>query len=133
METPKSTPKKAAGRASKTATPATNGRASGRAKKPVTSYAERDNRDEFDDDDLDNADDIFGDNYKGKGKDDYVEDEGSDDDLPVKLPHRGTPAKPAKQQKKIKDEEDFEPEEDVDMKDLDAEDDLHRCGKAIEN
>jgi replication factor C subunit 1 len=44
--------------------------------------------------------------------------------LPVKLPHRGTPAKPAKQQKKIKDEDDFEPEEDVDMKDLDDEEDF---------
>ena len=125
VETPKATPKKATGRTSKTSTPATNGRASGRAKKSVTSYAERDNGDEFDDDDLDNAEDIFGDDYKGKGKDDYVEGADSDEEvLPVKLAHRGTPAKPAKQQKKIKDEEDFEPEEDVDMKDLDDEDDF---------
>ncbi|KAL1600896.1 DNA replication factor C complex subunit Rfc1 [Nothophoma quercina] len=125
VETPKATPKRATGRTSKTSTPATNGRASGRAKKSVTSYAERDNGDEFDDDDLDNADDIFGDDYKGKGKDDYVEGADSDEEvLPVKLAHRGTPAKPAKQQKKIKDEEDFEPEEDVDMKDLDDEDDF---------
>lgn len=124
VETPKATPKKAGGRASNNGTPATNGRTSGRAKKSVTSYAERDNDDEFNDDDLDNADDIFGNYYKGKVKDDYIEGGDSDEDLPVKLPHRGTPKAPAKQQKKIKDEDDFEPEEDVDMKDLDAEDDF---------
>ena len=122
--TPKPTPKKGPGRPPKTATPASTGRASGRAKKAVTSYAERDDGDEFDDDELDNADDIFGDEFKGKGKgkDDYVEDAGSDDeDLPINIPHRGTPAKPAK---KIKDEDEFELDDDVDMKDLDAEDDL---------
>lgn len=124
VETPKATPKKGPGRPPKTATPASTSRASGRAKKAVTSYAERDDGDEFDDDELDNADDIFGDEFKGKGKgkDDYVEDAGSDDeDLPIKIPHRGTSAKPAK---KIKDEDDFELDDDVDMKDLDAEDDL---------
>jgi replication factor C subunit 1 len=43
----------------------------------------------------------------------------------VKLPHRGTPKAPAKQQRKIKDEDDFDPEdEDVDMKDIDAADDF---------
>jgi replication factor C subunit 1 len=110
---------------SKTATPASNGRASGRAKKPVTSYAERNDEDEFPDDDLEDADDIFGANVKGKNKDDYVEVEESEDDLAVKLPHRGTPKTPAKVQKKIKDEDDFDPEdEDVDMKDIDAEDDF---------
>lgn len=121
-ETPTATPKKTTGRTSRTATPATNGRA-GRAKKQVTSYAERSNDDEFPDEDLDDADDIFGNDYKGKGKDDYVEE--SDEDA-VKLPHRGTPKAPAKTQKKIKveDEDDFEPEEDVDMKDLDADEDL---------
>lgn len=62
---------------------------------------------------------------KGKKGDDYIEDPASDDDLAVKLPHRGTPKAPAKQQKKINDEDDFDPEdEDVDMKDLDAEDDF---------
>jgi replication factor C subunit 1 len=121
----KATPKKTNGKATvKTETPVSNGRASGRAKKPVTSYAERDDRDDFPDDDLEDADDIFGENIKGKDKDGYVEDPESDDDLPVKLPHRGTPAKPAKQQAKIKEEDGFEPEEDVDMKDVDAEDDL---------
>jgi replication factor C subunit 1 len=49
----------------------------------------------------------------------------SEDDLAVKLPHRGTPKAPAKQQKTIKDEDDFDPEdEDVDMKDIDADDDF---------
>ena len=109
---------------SKTATPATNSRGSGRSKKQVTSYAERDDGDEFDDDELDNADDIFGNEFKAKSKDDYVEVVNSDEDLPIRLPTRGTPAKPARQQKKIKDEDDFEPEDDVDMKDIDAEDDL---------
>ncbi|KAJ4368854.1 DNA replication factor C complex subunit Rfc1 [Neocucurbitaria cava] len=123
--TPKGTPVKANGNKPKTATPASNSRASGRAKKPVTSYAEKNDDDEFPDDDLDDADDIFGDNFNGKSKDDYLEALESDDDLPVKLPHRGTPKAPAKQQKKITEEDDFEPEdEDVDMKDVDAEDDL---------
>jgi replication factor C subunit 1 len=123
--TPKKAPAKANGKASKTATPASNAKVSGRAKKPVTSYAERDDEDEFPDDDLDDADDIFEDNIKGKGKDDYKEASESDDDVPVKLPHRGTPKAPAKQQKTIKDEDDFDPEdEDVDMKDIDAEDDF---------
>ncbi|KAF2829683.1 DNA replication factor C, large subunit [Ophiobolus disseminans] len=121
-ETPKPTPKKANGKASKTATPASHGRTSGRAKKPVTSYAARDDDNEFPDDDLDDADDIFEDNVKGKNKDDYVEVAESEDDLAVKLPHRGTPAK---QQKKIKEEDNFDPmDEDVDMKDIDAEDDF---------
>ncbi|EAT85108.2 hypothetical protein SNOG_07642 [Parastagonospora nodorum SN15] len=124
-ETPKATPKKAAARVSKTSTPASNGRASGRAKKPIRSYAERDNEDEFPDDDLDGADDIFGDDIKGKKQDDYTEVAESEDDLAVKLPHRGTPKMPAKQQKKIVEEDDFEPDdEDVDMKDVDAEADF---------
>lgn len=123
--TPKKAPAKANGKAPKTATPASNAKTSGRAKKPVTSYAERDDEDEFPDDDLDDADDIFEDNIKGKGKDDYKEEPESDDDTPVQLPHRGTPKAPAKQQKAIKDEDDFDPEdEDVDMKDIDAEDDF---------
>jgi replication factor C subunit 1 len=127
-ETSKATPKKAAGRLAKTATPASNGRASGRSKKPVRSYAERIEDDEFPDDDLDDADDIFGDDVNGKRQDDYTEAPESDDDnndLAVKLPHRGTPKVPAKQQKTIKDEDDFDPDdEDVDMKDLDAADDF---------
>jgi replication factor C subunit 1 len=125
VETPKGTPKKTTPRVAKTATPASNGRTSGRTKKPVTSYAERDDQDEFPDDDLDDADDIFGVDVKRKHADDYTEEHESEDDLVVKLPHRGTPKAPAKQQKTIKDEDDFDPEdEDVDMKDIDAADDL---------
>ncbi|KAF1852058.1 DNA replication factor C, large subunit [Cucurbitaria berberidis CBS 394.84] len=123
--TPKGTPVKANKSVPKTAVPASNGRASGRAKKPVTSYAEANNDDEFPDDDLDEADDIFGANFKGKSKDAYIEGLESDDDLPVKLPHRGTPKTPAKQQKNIIEEDDFIPEdEDVDMKDVEEEDDF---------
>ncbi|KAF2256954.1 DNA replication factor C, large subunit [Trematosphaeria pertusa] len=125
--TPKATPVKANGKISKTATPATNGRGSTRAKKPVKSYAEKDDEDEFPDDDLDAADDIFGDNFKRNGrKDGYVEVAASDDDdMPIALPHRGTPKKPAKKQKTIKQDDDFDPEnEDVDMKDIDADDDF---------
>ncbi|CAI6339161.1 unnamed protein product [Periconia digitata] len=124
--TPKKTPAKAAGKVSKASTPASKGRTSTRAKKPVTSYAAHDDDDEFPDDDLDVADDIFEEDYKKGGKnDDYVEAASSDDDMPVELPHRGTPRQPAKKQKPLKDEDDFDPEdEDVDMKDVDAEDDL---------
>jgi replication factor C subunit 1 len=124
-ETPNATPKKPNGRVSKIATPASHGRASGRAKKPVTSYAERDDEDEFPDDDLEAADDIFEEDVKGKKEDDHVEVAESDDDLMVKLPHRGTPKTPAKLQQKIKENNNFDSEdEDVDMKDLDAKDDF---------
>ncbi|CAA9959801.1 Replication factor C protein [Pyrenophora teres f. maculata] len=129
-ETPKATPKKAPAKAtaktSKKVTPASPAKTSGRTKKPVTSYAEKDDDDEFPDDDLDDADDIFEDNIKGKAKDDYKEvSESDDDDVPMKLPHRGTPKAPSKQQKVIKDEDEFDPEdEDVDMKDIDADDDF---------
>lgn len=123
--TPKATPAKLKTKPSKTATPTSNGRASARTKKPVTSYAAREDVDDFPDDDLDDADDIFEDNIKGKGKDDYKEESESEEEVPVKLPHRGTPKTSVKQQQKIKDEDEFEPEDDdVDMKDLDAEDDL---------
>ncbi|KAF2865366.1 replication factor RFC1 C terminal domain-containing protein [Massariosphaeria phaeospora] len=125
--TPKATPVKARGKSSKAATPATNGRASGRSKKPVKSYMENDDDDEFPDDDLDADDDIFGEGFKKNGKkDDYVEiADSDDDDMPIALPHRGTPKNPAKQQKTIMDDDDFDPEGlDVDMKDIDAEDDF---------
>ncbi|KAF2745952.1 DNA replication factor C, large subunit [Sporormia fimetaria CBS 119925] len=113
--TPKATPKK---------TPAkTNGRSSARGKKPI-SYAERDDEDEFPDDDLDAADDIFEDDFKpGRKKDDYVEVESDDDDTAIPLPKRGTPRQPAQKQKTLKEEDEFEPDdEDVDMKDVDADD-----------
>ncbi|KAH7392543.1 replication factor RFC1 C terminal domain-containing protein [Pyrenochaeta sp. MPI-SDFR-AT-0127] len=122
----KGTPAKVNGKVSKTAAPAFNGRASGRAKKPVTSYAVVDDDDDFPDNEP-GEDDIFGANFKGKSKDidEYVEVPESDDDLQVKLPHRGTPRTATKQQKKIIRGNDSNSEdEDVDMKDVDAEDDF---------
>jgi replication factor C subunit 1 len=118
---PPATPAKAKGRASKTTTPASTGRTSGRSKKPVTSYAEKDNDDEFPDDDLEDADDIFEDDYKGKGKDDYVEDAQSDDeDAPVSMPHRGTSRTRAKDE--VKQElQDLADDDDVEMKDVEDE------------
>jgi replication factor C subunit 1 len=120
-ETQKANPKKATGGLAKAGTPTSNSRTSGRAKKPVTSYVEHDDKEEFPDDDLDAADDIFGDDARSKKEDDYVEVLESGDDLAVKLPHRGTPKTLAKQPEKAMKEEE-EKEEDVDMKDLDAED-----------
>ncbi|KAK7192528.1 hypothetical protein DPSP01_008832 [Paraphaeosphaeria sporulosa] len=125
--TPKPTPVKANGKASKNSTPPTNKRGPARPKKHLTTHATKDDEDEFPDDDLDEADDIFGDDFKPRGKrDDYVEVAASDDDdLPVPLPHRGTPKRPAKKQRTAKADDDFDPEhEDVDMKDVDAEDDF---------
>lgn len=125
--TPKATPATANGNSSKTATPTKSSRGPGRPRKQVTSYAVKDDEDEFPDDDLDDADDIFGEDFKPRGKkDDYVEVAASDDDdLPVALPHRATPKKPGKIQKTVKDDDDFVLEaEDVDMKDADAEDDF---------
>lgn len=123
--TPTATPTKASRKIPQATAPVSNGRASGRAKKAVTSYAERDDADEFPDDDLDDADDIFGDSVKGKRKDDYVDASEGDDDIPVQLPHRGTP-KTVQQKKYIKEEEGgYNPQDgDVDMKDVDAEDHL---------
>ncbi|KAH7075452.1 replication factor RFC1 C terminal domain-containing protein [Paraphoma chrysanthemicola] len=118
-DAPKATPKKSATRAPKTATPASNGRALGRAKRPITSYADRDDDDEFPSDDLDDADDIFQEQVTGKLQDDYVEIAGSDNDLAVKLPHRGTPRTSSKKQKRASED----PESDVDMRDIDNEND----------
>lgn len=119
----KNSPAKANGKVEKTVTlNAENGRASTRAKKAVTSYAENNEKDDFPDEDLDAADDIFGDNFKGKSRDDYVEVLDSDDDMPLQLPHRGTPKAPAKNQKKVEEEDAFEPmDEDLEMKDVGTE------------
>ncbi|KAL5433878.1 hypothetical protein PMIN06_011557 [Paraphaeosphaeria minitans] len=125
--TPWLTPAKANGEALKVSTPATNKRGPGRPKKHVTAYPAKDDEDEFPDDDLNEADDIFGDDFKPRGrKDDYVEVAASDDDhLLVPLPNRGTPKRPAKKQKTFKDDDDFDPEhEDIDMQDVDAENDF---------
>jgi replication factor C subunit 1 len=120
--TPKVTPKK--GRVEDAGTSASTGRTSSRTKKPVTSYVERDDMQEFPEDDLDAADDIFGNDVKGRKEDEYVEVVESDDDLAVRLPHRGTPKAVANHPEKAREEEeDFVPEkEDVKMEDLVAED-----------
>jgi replication factor C subunit 1 len=125
--TPETTPAKANGKKSKTATPATNGRASARGKKPI-SYKQKDSEDEFPVDDIDAADDIFEDDFKTSGKkDDYVETVDSEnDDMPVALPHRGTPKRPSKPPKKgDDDDDDFKiGNTDMEMKDEDPEGDL---------
>ncbi|KAH7061256.1 replication factor RFC1 C terminal domain-containing protein [Macrophomina phaseolina] len=113
VQTPKSSPVKAKANGKSNATPT---RTSARKTKPAT-YAEvKDEDDDFLDDDED-GDDIFTAAFKkGKQADDYQE---SSDDEPVALPQRQGSAK---DQKKLKKDEDFEPEEDVDMKDVDPED-----------
>lgn len=126
--TTQASPRKAAANArtpKTTPSNASHGRASVRAKATVTSYAERDDdRDDFPDDDLDGADDIFRHGINGKARDGYTEQLDSDDDVPVQLPHRSTP-KIVKQKKTLVDEDDFDPEEnDVDMKDLDVDDEV---------
>lgn len=106
-------------------TPPADGRASARTRKPVTSYAERTDEDEFPDDDLDDADDIFEDSIKRKSKDDYKEEAESEKEMAVKLPHRGTPKTSAKQQqRKMKIEDEVESEgSDTAMKDRNNNDD----------
>ena len=75
--------------------------------------------------DLDNDDDIFTADYKKAGKvrgDDYEEGTDAEDDAPV-LPKRG--ARPKGRQSKIKNnKDDYEPNDDVKMKDADPEDDF---------
>ena len=101
--------------------PATPKKPSGKAKKPVTAFAAADNAYDFPDDDLDDTDDIFGDNFKAK--DDYVEVVESDDDQPVKLPHRGTPKNPATKRSNGKQKVSIESEDaDVKMEDAEADD-----------
>lgn len=117
--TPKATPVKV-----KPKTPASTGRASGRTKKPVTSYAERGDDEDFPDDDLDNADDIFGQGAKRKHEDDYVEDEGSSEgDTNIRLPHRGTPKSKTVSTEKTNGKSKTKAE-DIDMKDVEADSDF---------
>lgn len=131
--TPKPTPAKVKAIASKAATSAGK-KGPGRPKKQVTSYVAKNEEDEFPDDDLDDADDIFGEDFKPSGKkDDYIEAAASEEeDLSVVLPHRATPKRPVtKRVAKDDDDGDFDPEDiDVDMKDIDAEDDLM---KSVDN
>lgn len=103
--------------ASKTA--ATPTRTSARKTKPATYVEVKDEDEDFLDGD-DDGDDIFTAAFKKKGKqaDDY--DEGSEDE-PVALPQRQVGGKG---QKKLKDDDEFEPEADVDMKDANPEDDF---------
>ncbi|OCL10239.1 DNA replication factor C, large subunit [Glonium stellatum] len=120
--TPKQSPVKAKGKAAKStpSTPATNGKTSARVKKPVTYTAVED--DDFIDDDLDGADDVFAEDFKKNGKtrgDDYIDDEDE-----VVLPHRVSPKK-RDQKKPVKEEGDFVPDaKDVDMEDVDPDDDF---------
>lgn len=131
--TPKPTPANVKAIASKAATSAGK-KGPGRPKKQVTSYVAKNEEDEFPDDDLDDADDIFGEDFKPSGKkDDYIEAAASEEeDLSVVLPHRATPKRPVtKRVAKDDDDGDFDPEDiDVDMKDIDAEDDLM---KSVDN
>ncbi|KAF2708430.1 DNA replication factor C, large subunit [Pleomassaria siparia CBS 279.74] len=126
--TPKAAPAKTNGKVSENAIPGTNRKVSTRGKKPI-SYKPKDSEDEFPDDDLDAADDIFGDDFKTNGKkDDYVEGADSDDDdMPIALPHRATPKKPINPQKKSKDDDDDDfdvANADADMKDADLDQDF---------
>ncbi|KAK4506807.1 hypothetical protein PRZ48_000540 [Zasmidium cellare] len=120
--------RKSTGKASTQATPQknaskTNGskatptRGSARAKK-TTNYADLAD-DDFPDDDLeDNADDLFKSGAAvGRRMGDDYEEATDEDDKPI-VPKKKASAK----QKKVKDEDDFEPDGDVDMKDVNDED-----------
>lgn len=104
-------PAKASGTPSK----ATPTRASSR-QKATTNYIDL-NEDDFPDDDLDGADDVFTADFKKK--DDYKEDEEDDEPVPLKR----TSSVSAKQSK-LKDEDNYDTEGDVDMKDTNPEDDF---------
>lgn len=114
------TPKKASAKQPKKETPS---RVSTR-NKAATSYVDDLNEDDFpDDDDLDGVDDVFATEYKkpGKGRDDYVEekDQGEDDDVVVmrKSTRKG-------KQTKLDNDDEFDPKEDVDMRDTALDDDF---------
>ncbi|KAI9708657.1 MAG: hypothetical protein M1820_003875 [Bogoriella megaspora] len=122
--TTKATPTKANGSKSK-GTP--NGRSSTRSKK-TTNYKEDTVDDDLAflatvDDDPDAGDDIFNAEFKKSGKslgDDYEE---SDEDDEIVKPKRATGGQ-GKQKTLPKDEDDFEPTEDIDMKDTNPDDDF---------
>lgn len=118
--TPKKSTKSAKTNGSK-ATP--NGRGSARSAKTKKSYADLD-ADDFPDDDLeDNADDVFKSNAATGQRlgDDYEEGTDDEDDKPI-VPKKREVGK----QKKLKDHEqdDYDPDEDVDMKDTNPDDDF---------
>lgn len=112
------TPQKSTGKVNDSK--ATPTRGSTRAKKN-TNYVDL-AEDDFPDDDLeDNADDVFktGAAVGRRLADDYEEGSDDEDDKPI-VPKKRASAK----QKKVKDEDDFEPDGDVDMKDINAEHDF---------
>lgn len=117
---PKETPKKSAAKANGAkATP--NGRSSARAKK-TTSYVELAD-DDFPDDDLEDAQDVFksGAATGRRMGDDYEEATDDEDDN-----HFVTKKNGAGKQKKLKaeDEDEFDPDGDIDMKDTNPDDDF---------
>ncbi|KAI9804584.1 MAG: hypothetical protein M1833_006657 [Piccolia ochrophora] len=102
--------------------PATNGRSSSRKKK-TTSYAEVGDDDvTFLDDDEDAGDDIFTSDFKKgakAGKDEYTEDEDSDDIKPR------TTARGSKKQKSLRKDEDEAVDDDyVDIRDIEPEEEI---------
>lgn len=90
--------------------------------KPATTHAEDLNEDDFPDDDLDGADEVFAAEYKRPSKDQgdgpADEDDSDEDDIVI----RKKPAGRGKQAKLT--EDDYNPDDDVDMKDTNPEDDF---------
>ncbi|KAF1345472.1 replication factor RFC1 C terminal domain-containing protein [Delphinella strobiligena] len=90
--------------------------------KPTTTYAEDLDEDDFPDDDLDGADQVFAAEYKRPGRDQgdapADEDDSDQDDVVIRK-------KPAGRgnQAKLK-EDDYNPDDDVDMKDTNPDDDF---------
>ncbi len=117
------------------AKPAANGRTSTR-KKPTTSYAEHKDDDDgaFLDDDDDAGDDVFTADFKKSGKglgDDYQEDEDDEDE--VLIPTRKSASR-GKQASLVKNEVEAVPEDqDVDMKDVNADDNFVKPDEDEEN
>lgn len=126
-ETPKNTPVKSTTKSSKNGTAASvtatpTGRTSSRRKAPVD-YSEAPRTIKLDDED--EGDDVFEAEFKTKGKglgDDYEEDDEEANDLDTKPRRVGRST--GRQSKILDDEDPFEETEDVDMKDVDAEDDF---------
>ncbi|EON68021.1 hypothetical protein W97_07168 [Coniosporium apollinis CBS 100218] len=128
-QTPKATPVKTNGKAAKSleSTPAksaTNGRTSSRKKK-TTTYAEIEDHDDDFVDGPDGGDDVFTADFKrGRRKGDDYKDASDNDPEPVALPKR-VPAEKSRQKKLIKEEDDFDSQDDdVNMQDVKPEDDF---------
>ncbi|KAF2760568.1 DNA replication factor C, large subunit [Pseudovirgaria hyperparasitica] len=125
VTTPKASPKSSPAKSrTKPSPPATNGRTSTRAKKPMTYNEDEDNIDAYLNDDDDGADDIFAADFKNRriDTDNYVE---SLDVTHVKLPHHQTPKRKGTKKAKDDHEENYEPDgHDINMKDTDADSDF---------